>query len=640
MKRHTRLGLEFLGGAFAVLALLVAAAALILANGSVELDSLAPLIAASLSNPASGVHVTIAEARLTLARGPRLEIVARNVGLSVGAGGPQVALPQIEIDLGVRAALRGVIAPTRVTLDEPRLRLERSEAGNFHLGFEMAGTMASESVLAQILRDLSGPPDPTLPAGALTELTIKEAAFLFDDRALHVTWRARADLALRRDASGLRGDVTLAAETAVAHGVIRAQIDYVRDASRLDAQLDFRDLRPTNWAAATAAMAPLRGIDLPISGNAHVTLDPSRGAIVAASCDVKLGAGAWRDPALPGGGVAVMGGAVVASYDPAQGRIALETLALGLDGPSLLARGTIDGAGSGLLAGGWPRRLDAALSVDTSAIAVGALPRLWPPGILPQTRQWVLSHVHDGTIDRASAALGLHIDLDAADPIELRTLSGTLNYRGIAMDIVGTLPPAQGISGTATFDRAAMVLTSASGTILGLSLGDAKVLLTGFDMPVTRASLDLAFAGPIKDALTLLGSKPFDYARAIPVAPADVAGDIRGHLTAAFPIVDPLDPREIDVAGDATLTGVAIPHAVLGHDVGAGAFGLTLSRDAVMLDGTAALAAVPVTLSARVSLADNPAERVTADLHVRLDDKARRALASIFFPTRCAGRSG
>ncbi len=138
IERHARLALELLGGVFGAAALLAGAAALILASGSVELDFLAPFLAASLSNPASGVEVTIAHVRVTLDEGPRLELVTRDMGLRVGAAGPQIALPELAVDLSLRAALGGVIAPTRITLDEPQLRLARDPDGEFHLGFDSA----------------------------------------------------------------------------------------------------------------------------------------------------------------------------------------------------------------------------------------------------------------------------------------------------------------------------------------------------------------------------------------------------------------------------------------------------------------------------------------------------------------------
>ena len=640
MKRHTKFVLELLGGGFALVAVLAAAAALILATGSVPLDFLAPYLGAALSNPASDVRVTVAHARMALRQGPRLEIIARDVELRVGAGGPQIALPELAVDLSVGAALRGVIAPTRIALERPLLRLARDKGGEFHLGLDSAADASTEASLGQVLRDLSRPPHQGAPLGALTELTIRNARFLFDDQALGVVWRAGADLALHRDERGLRSDVTIATDDSGGPAVLRGEIDYVQATARLEARFDFTGLLPATWAAASPALAPLAALDLPISGTMRATLDSSRVAIVAASCDLQLGAGALRTAAMPGGALGISDGAVAASYDPTNGRIALEHFALDLGGPRISASGTIDGVGAGLLAGAWARVLDASLALDASDVPVAALPRLWPKTLSPDARRWVLANVLSGTAVRATARLGLHVDPDAPAAVDLRELSGTLAYRDVAVDFLGKLPPARGIDGTATFDLAAMEFAPTNGAVLGLRISDANISLSKLDVPDSRIAIAFALAGPLKDALVVLDAEPLGYARALGIAAADVAGDVAAHVNFTFPLGDRLELRQVGFAANATLSGVAIPRAVLGRDVSAGTFRLRLDRDAVQLDGSAALAGVPVTLSVRRSLAANPAERLSATLHARLDGDARRALGVDFFPDAVSGPVG
>ncbi len=307
----------------------------------------------------------------------------------------------------------------------------------------------------------------------------------------------------------------------------------MRAGDRLGAQLDFSNVRPGNWATVSQAMAPLAELDLPITGTLRATLDPGRGEILAASCDLQLGKGTWRDASMERGALAIADGAIVASYDPKTGRIVVDTLALGLGGPSLLARGTIDGAGSGLLAGGWPRILDAALTVDASDMPVASLASLWPPSLSPRAREWVLANVEGGTVDRAATAMGFHVDLGRRDPVTLEKLSGNFAYRDLTVAILGKLPAARGVTGTGMFDRARMVLTRRrAGVLLGLRPERRHShALRGSISPDSRAAIDLRLAGPLKDAADRARCRAVGIcAHALGLTPAEVAGTMSTRM--------------------------------------------------------------------------------------------------------------
>ncbi len=640
MTPHVKIALEWIGGVFALAALVAVIVGLRLASGPLPLDLVAPYLAATLSNPATGVSLTIEHAFVALGAGPRLELVARGVALRTGAGGPRVALPELTVDLSLASALRGVIAPTRIILERPQLLLARDKAGSFHLGLGADAATASEASLGQVLSDLSVPPDANVPLRSLRELTIHRAGFVFDDEALGVVWRAGAELVLRRDARGLSGRIALAVASGAKPSQIDGEIDYVRATARLDADLAFNDLVPASWAAATPALAPLAALDLPISGTVHATLDPGRVAIVAASCDLRLGAGTLRDARLPDGGVALGGGTLSAAYDPTRGRVVIDSAALDLDGPRVTASGTIDGVGGGLLAAAWPSALDATLALEARDVPAAALPHLWPLPLGHNARAWVLAHVSAGVVDRANAQLGLHVDLASSAALDIHEFSGTFAYRGAALDDLGKLPLVRGIDGTAQFDQSTLTFTPTGGTILGMHASEGKFTVDKLDSD-DPSHLIAAFTltGPVKDALGVLDTMPLRSLSASGIAAKSVAGDFTAHVGFAFAFAH-FDGRRIAFTVDADLSQVAVPHVVLGRDVRAGTFQLRLDRDALQLDGSAALAGVPVALTLRQSLAATAAERTRATLSMRLDRAARRALGVDLLPDILSGTVG
>jgi Protein of unknown function/AsmA-like C-terminal region len=641
VSRHARHALELAGGAFAIVVVMFAVAAWRLSQGPVPLDRLAPYLAASLSNRASGVTVEIAHAFLALGGGARIELEARDVRVRVGQGGARMVLPELRVDFSLGAALRGVIAPTRIVLERPVLRLARDTDGDFHLGIGASEAATSETGLRRVLTDLAAPPNSDAALGQLRELVVQQARFVFADAALGVVWRASpANLDLHRDAEGMRGTIALA----VAHGGhvsrLAGEVDYGRATGALAARLAFGDLEPASWARAVPALAPLAALALPVSGTVRATLDPARLAIVAASCDVRFGAGTLRLAELPGGGAAVTDGTLAASYDPAAGRVSIAHAALTFAGPSLTASGTIDGVGRGLLTGAWPTTLAASLALEAHDVAVADLARLWPETLAPQARRWAVSHLRGGMVELATAQLGLAVDLGAPGTVAVRAFAGRMAYRGLALDYFGNLPPAHGIDGSATFDRATVTFTPTSAAVLGIHAGTATITLSQLGTDDSRIAIAATLAGPLADALAVLDSAPLGHAGTLGIAPRSVGGSVTARVNVAFPLAGGLAWRQVSVAADADLAGVAIPGAAFGKDLRDGKFHLRLDRASLRLDGTAALAGVAMTLAVERRFAAKAGPPMRISIKAALDGAARRALGLDVLGDAVAGTVG
>lgn len=625
MSRSGRIALELVGGCFAAIALVAVALVLRLASGPVPLDLVAPYLAAALSNPALGINVTIDHASLALDTGPQLELVAHGVRLRTGMGGAQVTLPDLAADFSLKAALRGAIAPTRIVVNRPRLLLVRDKAGAFHLGLAADASTAAAN-FGQWLAYLGRPPNPSAPLGLLREVMVRDAAFVFDDVALGVRWRAGAEMVLRRDGSGVIANAALAVVGGTAPSRLVASVRYRRDDARLEAKLTFNGIVPAAWAATAPSLAPLAALDMPIDGTVRATLDPARVAILAASCDVRFGAGSLREVSLPGGAVAIDGGTLIGSYDPARGRIVIDHATLGLGGPGIMASGTIDGVGSSLLVGGWPHALDVALALEASDVPAASLPPLWPMQLAPRTRRWVLSHVSTGVVDRAAVALELHVALGAVPTFSVQALSGTAAYHGGSIAGVGKLPPVTGIDGTARFDRKSAVLTPKAASLPGLVLSDMRIVFEDLGEAAPQVRGNATLAGPLKEGLALVAAAPGQAL--LPRAPSlrDMAGRFTATVGIAAPLTPPPDrsPAEISVA--AKLSDVAVPKAVFGRDVSDGTFTLMLAHGKFTLAGKAALAGVPMMLTLSQSHGLGVRAPLKARLDTTLDDADRRAL--------------
>jgi hypothetical protein len=629
IRRGASLLVRWIGGLAAGLALFAVFLVWRLSAGPVSLDYLTPFVAQSIAAAGDGLEVGIDHTFVSLSRDAGIEIVARGVRLHRRSDEARLTLPELAIALSPRAALRGIVAPTRIVLDGPELRLERAADGSIRFGLGTEAPAAGDWA-ETLLRELAAPPDRKGRLGFLAEVAVHDARLRVEDRALRVAWQARRmEARLRRGAAGITGDAALVvSQPDGAEADLHGNFRYASGEDHLDIQLGFSDLRPAVFATAAPALAPLAALQLPFRGQLLLTLDTAAFRIDGAWGELSLGAGRIEHPALAGGVLGIASGRLRAAYDPAQGRVTIEQLALDLAGPLLELTGTVDGLGGNVLLGELPPGLDIAAELRLRDVPVDDLPRFWPERLAPRTRSWIEEHIHDGIVSEASAHLAGHVDLavDAPRPIHLETFAGTLAYRNLTVEYFKPLPPLRGVDGAGVFDRSRLDLVPSAGAVENVQLAGGAAKLSQLDTDDEQIAIDLGVRGPLRDVLDVLDTKPLRYAHELKLDPAQVAGQVDGRLTFSFPLKHDLTLDMVDFGARAALRGVALAQVVDGHDLTAGDLRLQLDRAALRLDGTARLADIPAKLSWMRSLKPESATRARYTVEARLDDAARQHL--------------
>lgn len=634
--------LRLAGGVAAALAVLVTLAAWALSRGPISLDAVTPHLARALTSEESGIAVAIDHTLVTFSPESRLELVARGVHLSQ-RGGARLTLPQIEIGLSPRAALHGMIAPTRIALDQPSLRLERDADGTIHIGLNSEAVGGADDVGAWLLADLAKPPGSNGALGYLVHASIHDAALTIDDRSLGIVWKAeRADVALHRGTDGIRGDLRLTADVGGRQTEINGVFAYRIAAASIGVVLRFKDLQPAEWAVAAPALAQLAIVDVPIGGEIRATINLTDVALHDFSCDLVFGNGALRHDALAGGKLAVAGGTLHAAYDPIAGRVDVTQLALDIGGPRLKVSGTVDGVGHRLLDGIWPKAVDITAAIELQNLAVDDFPRYWPASLSPSTREFVTQQVHGGRVDEAQMQLGLHIDLNSgiANMIRAQALEGSLSYSNLTVDYFPPLASAVGVGGTATFDRKHVEFAPTTGAVKGARVSSGTVELSKLDTNDEQMAIDLSLSGPLRDVLDVLDSKPLRYAHELGIDPAHVSGDFDANIKFAFPLLRKLRFAQVDFGAQASVSGAAIEQAMFGRDLTDGELKMQLDRTALQLDGTARLGGIPSTLNWVHSLKASDPVITRYVVHTQLDDAARKDLGLDAVADRLLGSVG
>jgi hypothetical protein len=620
--------LRFLGVVVAGFAVLATFAVWRLTREPLSLDTLTPYVTRALAADTRGVGIVVDHTLLAIGE-RRLELLARGVHITLRDTGGSVTLPEVAIRFSPRALLHGVLAPTRVILDDPILRLERGADGAVRLGLGDATAPGAEDWGARLVQGLAAPQAEGEPLGYLAEVAVRRATLIVDDRLLNTSWKIdQVAIALRRGGDGIVGDISLAAVLGRHETMIDGSFRYRRSDAGLDAVLNVKGLRPAHWAAMAPNLAQLAIFDLPVEGEVTAALDTAHLELRRVAANVALGAGELHHPALPGGALAIAGGELHAVYDPAAGRIEATRLKVDLGGPQVEASGTVDGIGNRLLSGGWPQALTVAAGIEMTRLPVDSFARLWPVSLSPNTRDWVTGHIHDGEVDRLSARLGLAVDLSgsAAMPVTVDRFDGTMAYHNLTVDYFPPLSPARGIDGTSRFDRKQMEFVPTAGSVRRARVTGGDVMLTKLDTNDETAAIDVTLSGPLRDALDVLDSKPLQYPHQIGLDPTHIAGTFDARLKFAFPIIDRLKFPQVDFGVTGRLADLTMRQVAFGRDLSGGALALSLDRSALRLDGNAQLGGVPMTVSWTQALDSAAPDRTHYVVRATLDDAARARL--------------
>jgi hypothetical protein len=629
---------EWTGAILAGFALVIGGCMWLLSRGPLSLDWLAPYVATTFSQSKNGVSAQIDHTLISLGEGPSLQIIARGLHLKRTDGRAELALPEVALSLSPQAALLGEVAPTRIELHGARLHLLRSADGSFHFG--LAGERLGNNDWAEsLLQELSHPPDRNGAFGYLSEVRITNATLTVDDRKLDVTWEAqRLDATLRRGTEGFTGKLALAIERDGHSTQLQGDLEYQATPHRIRMALSFDNLRPALYAAAAPALAPFAAFDLPLGGQISMALDAETRRVTDFWCDLQLGQGRIVNDRFVGGALKIVEGTLRAVYDPTTQRLDLEHFSAKLNAPN---GPMLDFAGAIL-------QFDPLATTPLAftghgqirGVSFDDLGQLWPEQSAVHARDWMMTHVLQGTVTHAEVTLGGTVLLGSSAGLvaKLDKVEGDFAYRDVAVQYLRPLSPVRNIDGTAHFNRAQFTLLPDGGTARDVKV-TGKVVLTKLDTDNEEATIDVAIVGPLATVLDELNTKPLRYARALGVDPAGVKGTAKGDLHFHFPMKKGLRFAMVDYAAHGTLDGVAIDKILFDRDLTAGALRVTVDRGGVDLDGDAKLDGVPIALDWKENFTGDPI-RTRYRLHGVFDDAARRKLGVDWLPEMLAGPVG
>ncbi|MDH3597699.1 MAG: DUF3971 domain-containing protein, partial [Rhodospirillales bacterium] len=505
LRRSSRILIEVVLGVLAAAALLVGVTVWRLSEGPLRVDFLTPYLETALAGGEKAPKVEIGETVLTWADWARtVDLRARAVRLSDASGFTIANLPDVSVNLSLRALVQGVIAPTEIEVAGARVTLVRWSDGSFDFGLDPAETESAEpsaqadlSVLVpEILKELLSDPSPERPMSFLETARIVDGSLTVIDRKLGAVWRApAAGIEIRRDGDGLAGEMDLTLALGEQTADVEAAFRHDKAAGTSVFLTRFSGLRFEALASLVPSLAPASGLQVALDGSLTAVLGAG-GRLRSLAFGLNGGPGSlslpeWLPEPLPVQGLELHG-----RMDGIAQRLEIEnaSLQLGLDASST------EGPGPAFMLNGVATVQDGDLRIDVDSRTTGApagdLTRYWPPGLAPDAREWVIENIPKGTMEKGWLKTALRIPGGDFAAAEFETLSGGYRYRDLEVHYNRPMPPVAGVSGSALFDQTRMTFELEGGVLGDLKVAEGDVEILDFDKYDQLIDIDILVDGP------------------------------------------------------------------------------------------------------------------------------------------------
>ncbi len=546
-----------------------------LSAGPMALDFLTPTIEAALTAADGSVAVKLDGTVLALS-GHTVELRAMGVRV-FAATQPVVSVPQIALTISGRALMSGLVAPGSIRVYGLKVHLIRDPETGLIWGLGGAADTAVAAAPGDFMRsmidDLVGLPDPSKPGRSLSRAALVGAEVVIEDHVRGMIWHAPSvDAEIRRTNSGLEAALQAALDLGGETGTVHGKLAYRREDDGVEGEASVGGVRPARLAGLAPALGALAALDFPFSGTVRGRGTLAEG-VTGIDFDLSGGEGHLKidQPFRMDHKVAA---AALRGRLSGNGKsLRIDEAMLDFGGPKLAATVAVDGLGG-----------EVALTLDATAhgITFDDLPSLWPEGLAPNPRAWVVRNMSKGIAREARITFVGHSKTGKLEDIDIDRLNGGIEAEGVTVDYLHPMPPVENATGSVVFDDKVFRIRASGGTLWGLKITDGTIDLGGLDKPDQWAAIDLGINGPLRDALTLIDSPPLGYSKALGLRPDTVSGTAAARLQLKFPLLMALTLDEVGVHAHAVAKDAAFPDMLMGLDVSQGA--LTLDVDAKGMD--------------------------------------------------------
>lgn len=625
-----------------------------LGKGPIQVNFLRPYIMQALTGETSGYDLSIGKVNLELVHSVQpLKIIANDVQFKDKNSKYLIEAPRLSLSFSARALLRGMLAPSSVAVEQPKIEITAS------YGIKNTTETPSEQHIDKVRKN-----DTTEKHAAdnLKKLEFYFSQFedfmerfnspehLYLESFINSIDVTGAELRLTEADTGsifTFADMDCSFERRITDFLIKADsvVKFENRASALDMELNyhlatdevrytlnFSDLVITDlYDILVPVKKDIRAVDIPLNGKLSALIDFGNVLKNKDSFAENIGSNI-KDVsfAIEGGrGKIGFGDSEEFDYNVSSfnldgrlhgglDKISIENASFDFDGKkarlSLSASGFKDYFFKGNL-----ENFKMSFNAKVGAFRMDELSRLWPRYLGEKAWTWCKESLYGGAVQRGDFTFDFGWNKNNKS-FGLLNLSGRADFTDANLHYLDGMPIIKNVYGTADFSRNQIAIKVDKGVSDGVILTGGSVLLYDLDKEDNFIKINLNGNSTITAALKLIDNEPLGFTGEMGVNPEEVAGDVDMELKLDFELKSDLKPEEIKVEVKGNLKQVEYLGLKDGKTFVADALLLTVTEKGFELSGIAKYQDIPLNLTLKENFQEqNHKSRITAD--VTLNDK-------------------
>lgn len=613
-------------------------------KGPISVPYLKPYIIQALNYDESDYSVGIGDVNLELVRSVQpLRITAEDINLKKKDGTFAISAPKLYLSFSLRALLKGIVAPSDVSLDSPTAYIfadygvekeHIDEANKKKLAFYV-------DKFKDFLNNYNSP-EKIYPESYVNNINIKGAEVEFHEVDLGRKWML-SDLNLEFSRNlvnlELNADALVNLNDKVAS--VGFESEYHAASDKLDLEVYFSDLNLSDIMDsfenknADTEQSVFR-IEVPVNGKVSTEIDGSEILLHPENAAAYLSDAVRKiNFELDGGHGFVtfdndekynyeidemlLAGELTGGFDELNIKNADFKMGGQTAQISFVAKGLENYYLEHSLEG-----VTAEFTAKIDEFSLEYLSRFWPRYLAEPAWQWCKDGLTGGQAKNGNFVFKFGYD-NKTKSFGLLNLDGVADLEDGDLHYLDGMPDVHNVYGRAKFSMQNISIDVDKGVSDGVIITGGNVNIYDLNKNDNFISINLIGNSSITDALNLINNPPLKIAAGMGVDPKTIHGNVDVQLKLDFELKQNLDSKDIKVDVKADLHDVSNSDFVPGHTMSAKNLLLSVDTAGWSLSGEAKYDTLPIKLAINEKFAEKK-YKSKCNISFKLDDEAKKAL--------------
>ena len=613
-------------------------------KGPISVPYLKPYIIQALNYDESDYSVGIGDVNLELVRSVQpLRITAEDINLKKKDGTFAISAPKLYLSFSLRALLKGIVAPSDVSLDSPTVYIfadygvekeHIDEANKKKLAFYV-------DKFKDFLNNYNSP-EKIYPESYVNNINIKGAEVEFHEVDLGRKWML-SDLNLEFSRNlvnlELNADALVNLNDKVAS--VGFESEYHAASDKLDLEVYFSDLNLSDIMDsfenknADTEQSVFR-VEVPVNGKVSTEIDVSEILLHPENAAAYLSDAVRKiNFELDGGHGFVtfdndekynyeidemlLAGELTGGFDELNIKNADFKMGGQTAQISFVAKGLENYYLEHSLEG-----VTAEFTAKIDEFSLEYLSRFWPRYLAEPAWQWCKDGLTGGQAKNGNFVFKFGYD-NKTKSFGLLNLDGVADLEDGDLHYLDGMPDVHNVYGRAKFSMQNISIDVDKGVSDGVIITGGNVNIYDLNKNDNFISINLIGNSSITDALNLINNPPLKIAAGMGVDPKTIHGNVDVQLKLDFELKQNLDSKDIKVDVKADLHDVSNSDFVPGHTMSAKNLLLSVDTAGWSLSGEAKYDTLPIKLAINEKFAEKK-YKSKCNISFKLDDEAKKAL--------------